>query len=217
MRNRNLMRKTKRGKRSHKSLAASDSSPDWDFTSTQVRIAQDSGIAQRAADREQHEIDREGHLTDIFVLLVEMLNSNDKEHETNRIGAIYALEGIARQSANDQAAVIELLATFVRTRSPSETTSQIEFEEVRNGDLKQRTSSRSAIPKDGCQCAHHHHTSDYRHYLYSWPNEKGVMVKRSLDTMAGDLRVDAEAALDVKTAVEVIGMARGCSRDRPSS
>ena len=56
-------------------------------------------------------ISREGQITDRFARAVEQLGSDDP---TIRIGAIYALERIARDSERDHRPVMEVLTAFVR-------------------------------------------------------------------------------------------------------
>jgi len=58
----------------------------------------------------------QGHLTDRFAKAVEQLGS---ERLDVRLGGIYALERLARDSRRDHpVVVVEVLAAFVRTRSP---------------------------------------------------------------------------------------------------
>ncbi|MEU4490100.1 pentapeptide repeat-containing protein [Streptomyces purpurascens] len=56
---------------------------------------------------------REGHITDRFTKAVEQLGSTVIEV---RLGGIYALERIMRDSAKDHATMVEVLAAFVRER-----------------------------------------------------------------------------------------------------
>ncbi|GIG86287.1 pentapeptide repeat-containing protein [Plantactinospora endophytica] len=65
--------------------------------------------------RDQAEIAEQGQLTDRFTSAVEQLGS---DQEGVRLGGIFALERIARDSERDQAAVIEVLCAFVRLRAP---------------------------------------------------------------------------------------------------
>ena len=58
---------------------------------------------------------REGHITDRYSKAVEHLG--DVEKLDVRLGGIYALERIARDSKRDQAAITEILAAFVRGHS----------------------------------------------------------------------------------------------------
>src|SRR4051812_43706909 len=66
---------------------------------------------------------REGHITDRYAKAIEQLGN---ENADIRIGGIYALERIARDSATDRATIVNVLATFVREhtkaghRTPSE-------------------------------------------------------------------------------------------------
>ncbi|MEU8990454.1 pentapeptide repeat-containing protein [Streptomyces sp. NPDC048558] len=69
----------------------------------------------REKDREQAELTREGQVTERYVEAIKLLASG---HLTERLGAIYALERIMRDSEKDHATVVEVLAAFVRQHSP---------------------------------------------------------------------------------------------------
>ena len=60
------------------------------------------------------EIDRRGEITDRYSKAIDQLGHNNTDV---RIGGIYALERIARDSEKDHPAVIEVLAAFVREHS----------------------------------------------------------------------------------------------------
>ncbi|MGY0022136.1 pentapeptide repeat-containing protein [Streptomyces sp. YJ-C3] len=63
-------------------------------------------------DREQADLTREGQVTGRYVEAIKLLAS-DKIHE--RLGGIYSLERIMRDSGKDSATVVEVLAAYVRT------------------------------------------------------------------------------------------------------
>jgi hypothetical protein len=71
-------------------------------------------LAGQVIDRKRQEIDSRGEITDRYTKGISQLG-HDKT--TVRIGGIYALERIARDSAIDHPAVIEVLAAFVREYS----------------------------------------------------------------------------------------------------
>jgi uncharacterized protein YjbI with pentapeptide repeats len=54
---------------------------------------------------------REGHITDRYSKAIEQLGN---ENADVRVGGIYALERIARDSATDRETIVDVLATFVR-------------------------------------------------------------------------------------------------------
>jgi len=62
-----------------------------------------------------YRVTREGHITDRYTRAVEQLGS---EAAAIRLGGIYALEGLMRDSASDQPTIVEVLASFVRQRAP---------------------------------------------------------------------------------------------------
>jgi hypothetical protein len=68
-----------------------------------------------AAAEKSAAISQERHITERFVRVMELLG--DEKLEV-RLGGIYALERIARDSPADQSAVTEVLATYVREHAP---------------------------------------------------------------------------------------------------
>ncbi|MGW5868815.1 pentapeptide repeat-containing protein [Streptomyces sp. NPDC055239] len=65
----------------------------------------------RDRDHEQAEIARDGQVTDRYVEAIKLLAS---ERTVERLGGIYALERIMRDSAKDHLTVVEVLAAFDR-------------------------------------------------------------------------------------------------------
>ena len=63
-------------------------------------------------------VSQEGQITDRFTRAVDQLGNDDL---TIRLGGIYALERIARDSERDHETVMEILAAFARQRSAAET------------------------------------------------------------------------------------------------
>jgi uncharacterized protein YjbI with pentapeptide repeats len=63
----------------------------------------------------QVRISREGQVTERFTRAVEQLGS---EHLDVRLGALYALERIARDSAGDRRTIAEILTAYIRQRAP---------------------------------------------------------------------------------------------------
>lgn len=74
------------------------------FTARTLRISQDS-----------LQTNQEGHITERFTKAIEQLG--DTERLTVRLGGIYALERIARDSAKDHWQVMEVLTAYVRDNS----------------------------------------------------------------------------------------------------
>ncbi|WP_369382782.1 pentapeptide repeat-containing protein [Streptomyces sp. cg36] len=69
----------------------------------------------RERDREQAEIARDGQVTGRYVEAIKLLAS---ERTVERLGGIYALERIMRDSVKDHPTVVEVLAAFVRDQVP---------------------------------------------------------------------------------------------------
>lgn len=64
--------------------------------------------------RRAHDLTEQGQVTDRYSRAIEQLGSEDLHV---RIGGIYALEHVARDSARDHSTVVEVLAAFIRERS----------------------------------------------------------------------------------------------------
>ena len=64
--------------------------------------------------RRTHELTEQGQVTDRYTKAIEQLGSDKLDV---RIGGIYALERIARDSARDHPAVMEVLTAFIREHS----------------------------------------------------------------------------------------------------
>lgn len=69
----------------------------------------------RQKDREQAELTREGQVTERYVEAIKLLSSDNL---TQRLGGIYALERIMRDSEKDHQVIVEVLASFVRQHAP---------------------------------------------------------------------------------------------------
>lgn len=77
-----------------------------------------SGLTYRLNSRvaaQTHERDLQGQITERFTRAIDQLGS---EKLDIRLGGIYALERIARDSAEDQPQVVEVLSAFVREHAP---------------------------------------------------------------------------------------------------
>ncbi|GIJ08904.1 pentapeptide repeat-containing protein [Micromonospora andamanensis] len=70
------------------------------------------------ADRAQLDVALKGQASDRYNDAVRQLNEPGREKLLLRVGAIYALEQLMRNSPSDQPATIEIIAGFVRLNSP---------------------------------------------------------------------------------------------------
>lgn len=69
----------------------------------------------REKDREQATLTREGQMTDRYATAIELISAGEL---TKRLGGIYALERIMRDSPKDHETIVEVLAAFVREHAP---------------------------------------------------------------------------------------------------
>lgn len=67
------------------------------------------------SSREQHALDQQGQITERFTRAIDQLGRTEVDV---RIGGIYALERIARNSPPDRAAITAVLTAYVRNHSP---------------------------------------------------------------------------------------------------
>lgn len=80
------------------------------------------------------ELTEQGQITERFTQAIDQLGTTDNDGERvleTRMGAIYALERIARESEMDEESIMEILTAYVRPHSPlKETTDQSEEETI---------------------------------------------------------------------------------------
>ncbi|MFI6513617.1 pentapeptide repeat-containing protein [Streptosporangium sp. NPDC050855] len=93
---------------------------------------------------------RQGHITDRYTKAIEQLGSDKLDI---RLGGIYALERIARDSARDHPTVMEVLVTFVREHSRDAETD--EAGEVRPRGPELRTDLQAALTVIGRRTVTH--------------------------------------------------------------
>jgi hypothetical protein len=74
--------------------------------------------------REQRELERQSHITELFNSAIEHLGSSELQL---RLGGIYALDRIGRDSAADRDAIVDILAAYIRTQSPWPPPAQARF------------------------------------------------------------------------------------------
>jgi hypothetical protein len=65
--------------------------------------------------REQRELERQAHITALFNSAIEHLGSSELQI---RLGGIYALDRIGRDSAADRDAIVNILAGYIQTQAP---------------------------------------------------------------------------------------------------
>ncbi|GIF25801.1 uncharacterized protein YjbI with pentapeptide repeats [Actinoplanes tereljensis] len=81
------------------------------FNRDQIRLQRDSTNAQR-------DLALKGQRADRFVAAVDQLGQEGTDRLSIRLGGIYALETLMKDSPEDENTVIEVLCAFVRTHSP---------------------------------------------------------------------------------------------------
>jgi hypothetical protein len=81
----------------------------------QLQQNADATRHQLQLNRDQLKLNRQGQLTERFTRAVGQLGS---DHLDVRLGGIYGLERIARDSDSDRATIAEVLTAYVRSHSP---------------------------------------------------------------------------------------------------
>ncbi len=85
------------------------------FTAENLRTAQESAQNNSLQAQEALKQSQEGQITERFTKSIEHLGNDKLEI---RLGGIYALERIARDSDKDYSQIIEILITFIRENAP---------------------------------------------------------------------------------------------------
>jgi hypothetical protein len=88
------------------------------FTSQANAEQQRANRAQQQAALDQRKLDRAGQISERFARAVEQIGAPGQDKLDVRLGGLYSLERIMRDSDEDQPAVMEVLAAFVRGHAP---------------------------------------------------------------------------------------------------
>ena len=92
------------------------------FTWRNQRLTQESLQSTRESTKENLRVTREGQITERFTRAIDQLGATDDEGNKRleiRLGGIYALERIARDSPIDYGPVMEVLTAYLRKNAPS--------------------------------------------------------------------------------------------------
>jgi uncharacterized protein YjbI with pentapeptide repeats len=92
------------------------------YTWRNIKNAERSQLENQKTAQETLRISLEGQITDRFTKAIEQLGSDRLEI---RLGGIYALERIARDSERDHWPIMEILTAYVRGRSPRDESKEL--------------------------------------------------------------------------------------------
>ena len=158
------------------------------LTSLQVRDTQ-----RAAADNAA--LTRDGQITDRYIKAVQQLGSTDPQSTSVRIGAIFALERIARESKTDYWPIMELLSAYVRNRSGPPLTAE---ERQRLTGLKETMPfvgkaelAEATMPKTG-RSYEVVRDNFMDNTPWAWPNEPAPEDVQAAMTVLGRRRLDYE-------------------------
>ncbi len=123
------------------------------FTAFSVQATQD----QVAIARQQARTEQQGQVTDRFTKSVEQLGSDRLEV---RVGGVYALERVMRDSPTDRSSVMDVLTAFIREHPPSNPSMPVEYSGLdadvqasitvieRKRDVKEEAAENYQLPLD---------------------------------------------------------------------
>ncbi|WP_204014084.1 pentapeptide repeat-containing protein [Virgisporangium aurantiacum] len=100
------------------------------------------------ATRDDLRITEQGQITDRFARAVEQLGEPGPDRIDVRLGGIYALERIMRDSPDDQPTVMEVLAAFVRVHAPRSSTATSPPQPTPSASAPVSTDTSSSVPVD---------------------------------------------------------------------
>lgn len=107
-----------------RAAAAGDSGRrNWSaFTSAITAFTALAAVAFTAqslsATRDQISLSEQGQITDRYTTAIDQIGTQGVDHLETRLGGIYALERLARDSPRDQSTIVEVLTAFVRGGVP---------------------------------------------------------------------------------------------------
>jgi hypothetical protein len=88
------------------------------YTSENINIAQRTAKDAQNASTESRELTREGQITDRFTRAIAQLGETGSGKTSVRLGGIYALERISRESEADHLPIMSILASYVQEHAP---------------------------------------------------------------------------------------------------
>ncbi|WP_437098743.1 pentapeptide repeat-containing protein [Streptomyces sp. enrichment culture] len=152
----------------------------------------------REKDREQAQLTREGQVTDRYVEAIKLLSSDNM---TVRIGGIFSLERIAKDSKDDRPTVVELLTAHIREnsrddpRSPKDTHVTADVQAALTV-LGRRSVALSDAKLDFYHCGlgEAHLRGDYRGSMFYYSNLTGASFSGAQLDGAGLSFCEAERA-----------------------
>ena len=87
------------------------------FTYRQVQTSRRQLEHSIESSREQHELDRQGQVTERFTRAIDQLGNEHGQLDVV-LGGIYSLERIARDSPDDRRTIAEVLTAYIRRHAP---------------------------------------------------------------------------------------------------
>jgi hypothetical protein len=87
------------------------------YTNDANRKQQDANRAQQEVNRAQQALAEQGQVTERFSRAIEQLGQEGADKLGVRLGAIYALERLMRDSPDDGSAIVDVLSAFIRSHA----------------------------------------------------------------------------------------------------
>ncbi|MEV0680243.1 pentapeptide repeat-containing protein [Actinosynnema sp. NPDC050436] len=159
------MRPTRLRRQAGRRTSRPASGRTWNWTAVASLLAAVAAVAgvvftglSLQATRAQNAVTEQGQLTDRFTRAVDQLDRVGPEHLQARLGAIYALERLARDSPRDHPTVVEVLSAFVRSTAPQVKITDLGTAE-RCPDQQPAVDVQAALTVLGRRNADHDHTA----------------------------------------------------------
>lgn len=88
------------------------------FTAVAALVAAMSTVVSVRAFQVQTDTAERGQFAERYTEAVEHIGRQGADHLQTRLGGVYALERLARDSSGDQPVIVEVFSAFVRTNAP---------------------------------------------------------------------------------------------------
>jgi len=117
-------------------------------TEKQLQQARESQERTQASAQETLRLTEQGQITERFTRAIEQLGATDDKGEKKveiRLGGIYALERISRESENDYWPIMQILAAYVREHAPRDPAAEADLADLDKGATRKDVLSKTSF------------------------------------------------------------------------
>src|SRR5215208_1156741 len=114
----------------------------------QLQQARESQERTQASAQETLRLTEQGQITERFTRAIEQLGATDDKGEKKveiRLGGIYALERISRESENDYWPIMQILAAYVREHAPRDPAAEADLADLDKGATRKDVLSKTSF------------------------------------------------------------------------